>query len=140
MIKKTIAKKGLRYTAYDCFHYAPVTGGRCCKSQMNSNEGFAVNKIFFLVCVTNGSYYGVMEWGTECNNSNGKYVRFRCWCNTTEAPPKFIWIPLEEARRGYEALVETGEWKSANIYRIVYPDANGFSRDCESDQNYALTA
>ena len=140
MIKKTIAKKGLRYTAYDCVQYAPVTGGRCCKSQMNSNEGFAVNKIFFLECVTDSAYHGVMEWGTENGNSGGKYVRFRCWNNTTEAPPKFIWIPIEEARRGYEALVETGEWKSANIYRIVYPDANGFSRDCESDQNYALTA
>ena len=140
MIKKTIAKKGLRYTAYDCVQSAPVTGGRCCKSQMNSNIGFAVNKIFFLECVTDGAYHGVMEWGTENGNCGGKYVRFRCWNHITESPPKFIWIPLEEARRGYEALVETGEWKSANIYRMVYPDANGFSRDCESDQNYALTA
>ena len=140
MIKKTIAKKGLRYTAYDCLQYAPVTGGRCCKSQMNSNIGFAVNKIFFLECVTDGAYHGVMEWGTESNNCGGKYVRFRCWNHITESPPKFIWIPLEEARRGYEALAETGEWKSANYLRMVYPDNNGFSRDCESDQSYALRA
>lgn len=139
MIKKTIAKKGLRYTAYDCVQSAPVTGGRCCKSQMNSNIGFAVNKIFFLECVTDGAYHGVMEWGTENGNCGGKYVRFRCWNHITESPPKFIWIPLEEARRGYEALVETGEWKSANIYRMVYPDANGFNKIWNA-QNYALTA
>lgn len=140
MIKKTIARKGGRYTAFDCVQSAPVTGGRCCKSQMNSNIGFAVNKIFFLECVADGDYHGVMEWGTENGNCGGKYVRFRCWNHITESPPKFIWIPLEEARRGYEALAETGEWKSANNYRMVYPDANGFSRDCESDQNYALRA